>query len=292
MNILPAVLAFILLITMMSLTFFQSASHADYLAYKQTGYMKVKRDLQSALENEAYNPHRPKAISKDSKNGSRTKARNHYRSERLKPPLNENNKLNISPLFTVAKEPNLLLEKTLKKLILILYHEKKFFAKEGYTQEELAVNLVKSLIEKGRGKETLEALTDLYPKDPFLQNLFYKMLKSATPLSDYITLIEKKERKPVCFKYAPTDLLTALFNEKITEAILKKEEENYFAHEKGSPILQAHELKEILSRSSFAGQIETLIPLIEFGSPKNSKKTLRRSDVKTGITLSYTIKKQ
>lgn len=286
MNILPLVLSFILLLSMMTLTFFRTANHTDYLAHKETSYMKVKRSLQNTLEKEAFRPYQPK---RDKNTNPSPKPRTHYSSSRLKDPPSENGKLNISSLFTSQKEPNLPLEKTLIKLILTLYQDKNFFTKEHYSQEEIAKALVKSIIEKGKKTKNLEALTDLYPEEPFFQELLYKMLKSTPPFGDYITL-SGEERKPICFKNASIPVLKALFNEKILSSILQKEEENYFAHKKGSSILAVEELKEILGHSSLAGQMETILSLIQFDSPKNSKETFCQSDPKADITISYTIK--
>jgi hypothetical protein len=280
MNALPITILFIMLLSMISLTFFQSVHHTDYLAHKHKSYMQVRRDLYSKLEREAFKPHMPS--NKPGEQKQNPTPRTHYTSSRMSEDIKESSKLNISPLFLVGKEPNLPLQKTFTHLLTILYGKKAFFPQEGI---EL---LVKSLIAQGKKKGPKE-FTDLYPEDPALKEIFYKMLKSQTPLGDYVTLSEKEDRKPVYFISASIPLLKALFGEKITQEILAKEEENYFAQTTGSPILKEPELKELLSRSVLTNDP---LSLIQFHNPTKEKTTLRQENKKANIALSYTLQEK
>jgi len=238
--------------------------------------MQAKRALMNKLEQERLKPHL-KNSSKDP--SGEKKERTVYVSSRANGEILESSKLNITSLFDHQKEPDLKLKNLLENFLVTLYKDKGFF------DEEEVQLLVDSLIEKGKSEKP-KALTDLYPKDDHLKEVYYKMLKSNISLEDYITISQKSERKPVCFKNASIPLLQALFGKDLTDSILELEETNYFTKDDEQAILKEPELKDLLNHAHFD---ENVFDLLQFKYPAKEKKTIKEENKKARIFLNYKI---
>ena len=282
MNILPFVCAILVIFSLLSSSLFRERLTLSNLKSACEGSMRAERASRNRIEAAAYKKYQKKSSSADETKPeapSLKKAKTmSTTSPRDKKTFTTNTKLNLSPLFV---EKNPLLYKTAAGYIRSLYANASFY-KAG-----LETQILDQLIAKGSEKKQGASFTELFPDDPTLREIFYKMLKGTgsydldkgygfPPFDNYFQLDAGTKSKPIHLHFAPTRLLRALFEDAATDAILKEEALTHtrIGKEKLEPLLMQKNLN-----------IQTFEPLLSFSSVKASKEIVSISDDATRISV-------
>jgi hypothetical protein len=156
-----------------------------------------------------------------------------YVSHRKNKIKNNLCKLNLAALIVEDQAKNLLLRQTLASLLSNLYCHSSFIKQLDIKNwQDL---LIQEMIKAGKNCIKPKDLLDLYPSEPVMKAIYYKILRGSgdydmdlkdgyPPLSDFV-FIDEKERKPIYFNYASYPVLTALFGQDVADHIIDLEEE-------------------------------------------------------------------
>lgn len=295
MNILPFVAIFLIIITLSWNGLFSSYKITASTETFLSSYMATHRDIRNQSEKKSYlakNPPKketnktaPKKIHKTQKN---TQAKKFVSSrEKLS---SENAALNISCLF---KGKDSKIEETLIALIEELYHDSPFYKEASRKSEHLAKILVSAIIENGKKIEKQPiSFQDIVLESKELQDVWYKMLRGCSyfnlktkegwpPLTKFVIIHQDKERKPICFKQAPPELLKAYFGKEPADAILQEEQKRHLSPEISHSLLDEKTLAPILTQFGISNTKDHL----QFIAHKKTKETILSTDNKTQIAL-------
>jgi len=293
MNILPLVITFLIIFSCIAATFFKEVKSYFLVESTLEGYHRTQRTVGNAIAQKAY-----KKIKSDTPaqkgTGSPSAPKTFTSRRTFYPPL-ENSKFNLSSL--VKEEGELALHPLYEPLAAFIHllYQHCLLSKQS-KKEGLEYKLLDALLKKARQNPNVVDLSELYPDDPQLQRIYYKMLKGTNqysreegipPLADFLSL--KKGGKAVNLSFASPALLEALFGPKITTEILKKEEEKreelhkyyYFSKE---------DLQESLAKNpSTASLLNTLASHLDYSKNFVARERVGGRDNKTGIgvTLSH-----
>lgn len=166
-------------------------------------------------------------------------------------------KLNLSILWTKS-DPSLyrLIHESAIRLIHLLYKNADFY-RESW-DKDLARTILHAMTEQ-KGDSFLE----LFPTDPLLAKIYYKMLKGTNTgypsLEEYFILDPKGG--PTHFRYASAELLEALLGDKTAQQIMEAEKSGILTQEQlrdllqqnPSPLLSINDLATLFSFSQKKG---------------------------------------
>ena len=181
-----------------------------------------------------------------------------YKDKRSKRSGRESSKFNLWPLLNDKnKTTSISLYKSAIKLIQILYQDVDFYKKAK--DPELARKILDEMIAKKK-----DDFTQLFPDNPLLSEIYYKMLKGSNtgypPLREYFK-IEKTDKAPIQWAYASTPVLQAILGEEATKRILAAEKSAWEANHR-TKTLTKETLRTLLQTHSNPdfdiGQLETI----------------------------------
>jgi hypothetical protein len=283
------VCSLLLILGITSYTLSKQRFAAEWEGISHTGFMLAERKARNALACKQYKALKVDSVSKTSAAPSnKQNLKRAYDNRRTRRPLPEVAKLNLAPLlsknYTTSYE---LLYETTAQLLRLLYKDKLF------PKDSVEYRLLDELIASARDQSKESALTAFSPKDPELQEIYYKMLKgtvsSYPPLADYFTLNRDGKTAAVHFKFASKPLLLALFGEKITETILQDEKKkwekdpSYHRCAVTGTELQALVLEHTAARINLSAINEFMayrgrlvLPPVVFGTDANTGITIRK----------------
>jgi len=289
------VVAFLLIFSFAAYTMLRDRIAVEKQEWSYTGFMRTERNLRNDMERRTFKnapkkeTNAPKAAKKsEKKSGTANKSR------RFKSPPSELGKLCIGTLFDKSTSPSKdILYKTTANLIKNLYDNAPFYQEAKISN--LEHSLLDAIIKKGSSLNKLESLADLYPDNPHLAQIYYKMLKGTTifnvekqtgypALGDYLTLGDQESKIAVHFCFAPTPLLQALFGDKLAEAILAEEQ---LLKEKKHKIsyLNKSELESLISKNHPQIDLAALDGLLDFVNKPLPLSYLRKTDKSTQVIL-------
>jgi hypothetical protein len=291
MNILPLVLALLLLFSFLGASFFQEriSSHLEESSYK--GYLRAEQNGINRLVRKEYNKAKKRAQKKER---SESSVRKRVRNYRESVEICNHSKLNIGALFdpgAASRSP--FLYDTAAELLLMLYGEKPFFKGSGIA--DLEHKLLDAMIAASRTKKEVKTLADLYPQDEKLAQIFYQMLKGSkkydlvklkgsAPLDHFFTL-DGKQKKSLSFHFASPTLLTATFGRAAAKSILEAEEKKRSSG--ADPFtLNESEVESLLSNNSGRPhQLSMIKHEIDFSIRFERAEGVTGEDHKTHITV-------
>lgn len=291
MNILPFVAIFLIIITLSWNGLFSSYKITASTETFLTSYMAIHRDIRNQSEKKSYlakNPpkeKKPDPLKKDPKPPKPKKFPN--TREKL---TSENATLNISCLF---KGGDSKIEETLIALIEEYYQDAPFYKEASRKFDHLARVLVAAIIETGKKIENKTiTFQEIVLESKELQDVWYKMLRGCSyfnlktkegwpPFAKCVTIHKDKERKPICFKQAPPQLLKAYFGKEASDAILQEEQKRHLSPEISHSLLDEKTLSPILTQFGISNTKNHL----QFIAHKKTKETILSSDNKTQIAL-------
>ena len=236
---------------------------------------RTERQVRNATDRRLYQkaPELPKTQAKPQE-----PKKSPYSPRAILPPV-EASKLNISLLFT---EKNEALYDLAATLIEQLYQNQSFY------KPELNYKILDAILLRVKTIKEPKEWTELYPEDPALKPIFYKMLKGTNhytlqtgipPLSDFISIAKEKKENSISFTFASPPLLEALFNSQLASEILTFEKKN------GKPCAK-EDLQNLLSKDSQVNfPFTQMEPLMNFNKQLPAKKKIAGTDKLTGITI-------
>ncbi|HSW87417.1 MAG TPA: hypothetical protein VLG49_07980 [Rhabdochlamydiaceae bacterium] len=298
MNILPATLALLMILAMASYTFLQGSAATEWEKRSCLGFMKAQHKLRNAWEKSLFQEMPKKTVSEKTPHSSEiseSRSESYYESPRRKKSLSDLSKLNIGPLLIKpAPSFNGKLYESAAHMIRDLYQTKSFF--KDSNMEHLEYRVLDGLIETGKSKESASSLAQLFPSDPKLRNIFYKMLKGTNtydllldkgipPLGDFFIVDRAITTKPVYFAYASELLLVAFFGKKNVESIIETEKQKWEEDHKHHALSKTDLETIILSNTQERINLNEFEDLLNFAKSGPSSKTLAGIDKTTGINL-------
>jgi hypothetical protein len=259
MNFLPFVLSFLLILVLASSALFHSFRSTTIEKKIILAQNKARLGLINLEEKRKIAKLRKKDKKKEAAlpetKKIKPKAATHSRDERRG---YDASKLSLAILWT-RSDPTLyriVYESTIR-LIELLYQEADFY--RAAHDKDLARTLVHAMTQQ-KG----ESLLELFPEDPEVAKIYYKMLKGTNTgypsLEEYFTL--KGAHPPAQFRYASVPLLQALFGAKTTEQIIEKEKPGILTQEalrellqqNPSPLLSVNDVGAVFSFSQERGE--------------------------------------
>ena len=198
-------------------------------------YVEAKHKIHDKLERYKYKSYQEKTLAakpSEKKATSRIKKEGVYLSHRVRSNLSSQSKWNLGPLV-FSDKPTAHLEESTISFLESLYAHADFWEK-GKKQNP---DLVKVLLDSFKKKDLVEKVSDLFPEEPSLQLVFYKMLKGSgyyeiaskqgyPPLEDFFR-IEKENTHTLSLSYASLPALKALLGEDLTQKVLQIEKEKW-----------------------------------------------------------------
>lgn len=290
MNILPLIFTFLIIFSCICLTLFREMKSYFLVETTLESYHRTERALTNAVIKKAYRKIPiAKAPSKTPAEQNTTKRAFTSRREFF-PPL-EASKFNLSPLIQHVGDLNQSpLYEPLAELLRLLY-QKKIFDKEPKS-EGIEYRLLEEILKKMRLSPGILELGKLFPDNPDLAKIYYKMLKGTNqysrtkgipPLGDFLSL--EKTKSAVSVNFASSLLLEAFFGPEITQQILREEKKKretsakyyYFSKEDLKTLLMQHPTKGPL--------ITTLDPFLDYSKQLKARTHIGGRDKRTGIGL-------
>lgn len=251
------------------------------------GYYRTERVVSNAIIRKAYHKISGESLNKKSPSPSQKQKSVDYLSKRNFFPPYENSKFYLAPLIKHQGELNLHpLYEYLAKFLRLLYQDKLFAKKPG-----TEYRLIDAMIKKARKQET-EVLADLYPEDPALKQIFYKMLKGTNQysreegipqLGDFISL--DKSEHAVFLSFASPVLLEAFFGEEAALAVLEHEKKKW--EEEGKyHFFSKSDLQALLTKNpARASQFSNLESYFNDSKQPAPRDQIAGKDNKTGIRV-------
>lgn len=297
MNILPLVLGFILVFASLSLTFLKEAQSISIAERSIDAAFRIETQLHNriALRNYLSAAHVRKTPAKEG-----NKRKNFYCCLRsLTPPI-EASKLNISSLFdpTIVDLHSHPIYAMTAELIRTLYEGLPLVSEQGERGWEK--KLLDAMIAKGKKIPKPQRLSDLFPEDEKLHEVYYKMLKGTNqytasgdkrgiaPLGHFLSIEPGEKENTFCFSFASFPLLEAAFGKRIADQILLSEKKHW--EESGKQHLSSkEELQELLAQGSAPDLFSQLEPYLSFQKKIPKKCQIAGQDVATGLVMTREI---
>ncbi len=223
MSFLPFVLSFLLILVLASSALFNSFRSTTLEKTIILAQGKARLSLINLQEKKKIDQLRKTDKKKD--NAPKTELVKNLKSKPYGDPRHERrryeaSKLNLSILWTKS-DPTLyqIVYETTIRLLEILYQNADFYREAR--DPNLARSLLNALVEK-KG----DSFLDLFPTDPKLAKIYYKMLKGTNTgyprLEEHFTLTTGNHF-PVRFRYASAPLLEALLGKPTATLIMNEE---------------------------------------------------------------------
>ncbi len=287
MNLLPFVCALLVIFGLLSTSLFRERISLSNLKTACQGSLRAERKSRNYLESALYIKNKKVQSAKEKKEISAAKPnpqpQKNPDSDKLPEHRDEkifttNTKLNLTPLFT---EKNPLLYDT------TLHYIRALYGKASFYREGLEKQILDQIMASGIALKQRASFTELFPEDPALRTIFYKMLKGTgsydldtgmgyPAFDNYFQLGENPKSPAICFREAPTRLLRSLFGEAAAEEILKEEStiKNRLTKDQLTAVLMQKNLN-----------VQTYEGLLSFHGEKIESQLVTISDKKSGISV-------
>ena len=224
MNILPLVFTFLIIFSCISLGLFREIKSFFLIETTLESYHRTERVLNNAINQKSYRKIKGEATSSKAPSQHKSKSFSFTSKRELFPSL-ENSKFNLSVLVKHVGEFHLHpLYEPFAEFLRLLY-KKKIFDKEERADVEYF--LLEAMLKKAQKSPNTQDLAELFPEDPVLAKIFYKMLQGTNqytrtagipPLRNFVSL--EPESKAVSLSFASPVLLEAVFGSKIASIIV------------------------------------------------------------------------
>lgn len=290
MNILPLVLALLLILALGSYSFLQDtlAIHKEEKAF--IGGMHAETILRNKQSNKSFTAKKEKSEAQHLQGAKRELKDIPYVSRRVKENLHDNAKLNIASLAGETSQASYqLLYETSARLIRHLYEKAPFF-KAGLEYQVLDL-----FIKRAKEDKELSSFTELCSSDHPLRDVLYKMAKGTNqyqigtsrgypPLEDFLIFDRDPKRKPINFCFASKPLLIAAFGEGLTETFMEQEKKKWEIDHKHHTVKKLELEQLFLKEGNSEGRaITDYYPLMGFSHTAARSQTTIAKDKKTGI---------
>lgn len=296
MNILPLICGLLIVFSCLAFTFMKEQRAITLIEKSLLAAARTERAVMNKIQERHFRkvkplPQEKKTPVKEQKKQPRYETFINLR--RIFPPP-EKAKLSLSPLFKEhADLSENLIYQTALNLLSLLYQSTPIVngQKPGWEKR-----ILDEVISKERSLSELDSLSDLFPKDPALKTLYYKMLKGTNdydveakrgvpPLGDFFTIDEDKKGNTVYFSFAPPVLLKALFGESIANAILTAEQQELAQTHKFQWLTKEELQAILLQHRSPKAQFSLYEPYVNFSKQIPVKKNIAGQDAQTHLII-------
>ncbi len=290
MNILPLVIAFLIIFSYMTTTFLQEVNSFHLIERTMRGYQHTEKAIRNALVKKRYHkiketPSLPKG-KKIAEKPSQA-----FPSKRLGSPPLETSKFYLRALcasgIELTTHP---LYEPLAELLRDLY-KRPLFSKD-LSLKNLEYRLIRALCDKALKHPDTDNFSDLYPDDPSLHELYYKMLKGTNyytkdkgiaPLAHFLSL--EKNPKGAFLSFASSPVLKALFGEDVATEIVNKEKSQWAETGKNTCFTKQDLETLLLKDPKKASLLSTLDPYLNYSKQQVARTSLAKRDSQTNIGI-------
>jgi hypothetical protein len=290
-NILPLVFTFLIILSCISFTFLREIKSVFLVERSLEGFHRAERVVNNKIAQKAYRDIRGEAFNKKEPN-SKTDKKKDYISKRSSSPPLDSSKFNLGPLVHCEGELRLHpFYEPLAEFLRLLY-KNCLFAKVPHS-EKIEYRLIEAMIKKARQFPDIDhPIEQLYPDDPALAKVFYKMLKGTNrydrnqgipPLENFILL--NKEKTCVSLSFASSILLEALFSDEIATQILQEEKQKYEETNKYYYFSKEDLQATLMKNPSRASSFSSLESYLNYSKQSPPRTMIAGRDSKTGIGI-------
>ncbi|MES2122804.1 MAG: hypothetical protein V4492_08535 [Chlamydiota bacterium] len=287
MNILPLILAFLLVFGGIALTFLRDSKSFWIMESTLSSVKAAQNAVNNRLAQRAYIAHQGEPLVKRGEQAPR--ALGNFRSRRAMFPPLEESKWNLGPLF-VHEGPSQLhpFYEPLARHLRLLY-QKNLFSAHGHP-DKIEYQIIDAVLSKGHALKDVHSFSELFPDNPKLQKLFYHMLKGTTqhgdqkgypPFADCFSLLG--ERTPICLSFAAPQILEALFDKETMEFILEEERIKWASEKKYVSITKEELQNHLATNPQRASILASLESYLSYSNQPAPRKIIRGKDPRTGI---------
>lgn len=298
MNILLLVSAFLILLSLGCSAIFQTFTTATIGVKSFKGRLEAQRGSLNELQKKQFQRAVVREEKKKSNGGTSTSSQRRQKeiiSPRTKQNPHDGSKLNLGPLLTPFSSGTQ--GKLYEVAVALLQELYRGSAVERLAQEKkvdsFALRILDSMIEKANENPEAESLSELFPDDPALKEIYYKMLKGTQnydgvsgypPIEDYFIFEKASKKKPINFSLATAPLLKCLLGPKITARILEEERTKSEENRKFTSLKQPELQQLLLQFSEERVTYSDISDLVSFDTNKERSKTYMFIDPKTQIS--------
>ena len=191
--------------------------------------------------------------------------------------------LNIAPLIQDGKEAHKEIYEYLCSLVKVLYQDNLLANVREKNPERHFIDLLLASI----NEEKPSTIAKISLKDPSFQILFYKMLKGQRKgypsLLDYIRYKPAGKPEKICLSCSNRQILAALFNAKVSDALWSEKEEDLDFLE-----INEEKLQKMFSQNQFILNSPEILDLISLQHKKTKPTqtvTIKGSDPQSQIQI-------
>lgn len=304
MNILPVVFAFLLILSCISLTFLKEIKSSFIIETAFRGFNASAQNVNNELAQKGYQKAGKKSKKRDER-GHEKKERGPdqpknkkdyvYKPQRSHFPPGETSKFNLNVFTQLFSEPKQHpMYEVLGRLLRSLYQDR-LFSKEDNSQK-MEYRLIEAWLKQIQNHPEIKNICDLYPEDPDLHHVFYKMLKGTNqydrlngipPLEHFLCF--RKAKTAVSMNFASELLLETLFDLEAAKTILQEEQKRSIESKK-KYYLSKENLQNCLKKYPVhTSNLTQWEPYIDF-SKKIDLHKLGKKDKNTGIYVEKALK--
>ena len=294
MNILPMIFAFLLIFSLLSASFFREARSQVLFEKVLEAYARTERMVSNAIIAKTYRKLKGEPLAK--KDGQQSPKKDpKYTSKRAVFPPIEESKFNIAPLLKHTGELHLHpLYEPLADLVRLLYQERVF--SKVSNREKIEYRLLNAMLKKGRNNPGVENLTDLFPEDPSLKKIYYKILKGTNhyasdagiaPLHHFLSLQKADTAVNLC--YASEPVLASIFGPKMAQQVLDLEEAHWQETKKYAFVTKDELQNMLMQIPTLASKYTPLETYVDFSKIRSPNRQIAGRDKDTGIAVERTL---
>ncbi len=290
MNILPLVFSFLIIFSCLCFTFLKEVNSLTLIELTLEGYNHTEKAIKNALVKKAY--HKIKEdLPLGSSNGATQKTGRLFHSKRVQFPPQETSKFYLRALakseMPLSEHP---LYEPLSELLRCL-SQKTVFDKYP-DKKDIEYKLIEALVKKAQKFPSAKELSYLYPEDPELQKIYYKIVKGTNsytqeagipPLAHFLSL--ENSDKAAFLSLASPLVLKAFFGTEGAEKILSTEKIHFETDQKyyffSKEDLETLLMKEIGS----SGVLSSIQPYLNYSKQNSKQKSIAKQDKLTGISI-------
>jgi hypothetical protein len=253
-------------------------------------FSRTERNVNNAIVRKAYRKIKGEPILKKENVTGKTKLGAYLSKRTFFPPL-ENSKFNLTPLIDYEGEFKLHpLFEPLAELLRLLYRTKIF--DQGSHSDKIEYRLLEAIIIKARKHPKIKDLAELFPDDPLLCNIYYKILKGTNqynreegipPLGDFVAL--DKDTHAISLSFASPLLLEALFGSEVASHILHEERKKWEASNKYYYYSKEDLQSDLMKNPTQASKFSSLESYLDYSKTLKPRNNFGGKDQRTGLSI-------
>lgn len=288
MNILPLIFTFLVVLSLIALTFTKEIKSTRLIEKAANSYHRVERNMNNYEIKKSYKKFLKEPSGKIAAGTKKNGFRRYISRRQIFPPL-ENSKFNLFPLTQLEGEITLHPLYELAASVLRSFYGNNLFKDR---EKKIEYHLLDAILANLKNNPQEQNLAELCPDDPVLAALYYQMLKGTnqysdeagiSPLKDVLT--SSKDPRVLSISFASYGILKALFDEGIARKILSEEKKKSEESHRYC-MIPKEDLQMLLKNNpSLLAKFAELQPYIDFSLKIRAKKEIGAKDTKTGLSL-------